>query len=218
MNQKLTGHIPIVNPAPDKAIALRQPNDAEDLPGIAVTKALKLWRDAEKYQAFLRKFADHYADVVQKLRDADALDGQAIAHKFRGAAVNLGLEDTAVIALSIEQGLKQGEAQPQALKDLHQAMAVALSSIARYAPPASQDAPMPQGDPSHLAEWLPRLMAAWHSDSSSNVERVLAERGNELPAEKRELLQRVLHSYDFRAGEAATAALLQSLNAGKGAP
>ena len=218
MNLNHTGHIPVAKSVPDKTLALRPPNEVVDLPGIAVTRALKLWRDAEKYQTFLRNFADHYADVVRNLRDADVLEGQAIAHKFRGAAVNLGLDDAAVIALSVEQGLKQGEVPHQALQELQQAMAVALVSIARYAPPASKDAPMPQGDPSLLAEWLPRLLAAWHSDSSSNVERVLAERGHALPTEHRELLQTALHSYDFRAGEVATAALMQSLNAGKGAP
>jgi HPt (histidine-containing phosphotransfer) domain-containing protein len=217
MNQKHTAHIPVANPVPDKALARQLLIDAENLPGIAVTKALKLWRDVEKYQTFLRKFADDYAGVVQNLRDADARGGQAIAHKFRGAAVNLGLEDAAAIALSVETCFKQGEVPHQALQDLQQAMSIALGSIARYAPPASQDAPMPQSDQSHLAQWLPRLIAAWHSDSSSNVERVLAERGHALPTERRELLQTALHNYDFRAGEAATAALLQSLNAGMGA-
>ncbi len=218
MNQKHTAHILVAHPMPDKALVRQLPIDAANLPGIAVTKALKLWRDVEKYQTFLRKFANDYAGVVQNLRDADALGGQAIAHKFRGAAVNLGLEDAARIALAVEQGLKQGEVPHQALQDLQQAMAVALGSIARYAPPASQDAPMPQSDQSLLAQWLPRLMAAWHSDSSSNVERVLAERGQALPTERRELLQTALHNYDFRAGEAATAAWMQSLSAGKGAP
>ena len=192
----------------------------QHLPGISVAKALIIWRDVAKYQVFLRQFADRYAAVVQSLRDAEAVEGQAIAHKFRGAAANLGLEDVAAFALSVEQSLKQGEAPHQALQDLQLAMTIALGSIARYAPPDSQDqeAPTPPGDQSLLAQWLPRLLAAWHSDSSSNVERALAERGQALPAESRALLQAALLNYDFRAGEAATAALMQSLDAGRGVP
>jgi CheY-like chemotaxis protein len=214
--QKLTGHIPVANPVPDKPLAQRPPTDTENLPGIAVRKALKIWRDAEKFQIFLRKFADHYAGVVQNLRDADAFEGQAIAHKFRGAAANLGLEDVASIAQSVEQGLKQGEVPHEALHDLQKAMVIALGSIAAYAPPTSQEAPRPEGDETLLVEWLQRLMEAWHSDSSSNVERVLADMVGALSAERLGIFETALHNYDFRTGEAATAALLHSLGASEG--
>jgi hypothetical protein len=125
------------------------------------------------------------------------------------------LEEVALSALSLEQILKQGGDPNQALHDLQQVLAIALDSIARYAPPESQEPSVSPMNHSQVAGWLPRLLVAWHSDSASNVERVLAECAHALPAASRELLQKALLNYDFRAGEAATTALMQSINASR---
>jgi hypothetical protein len=125
------------------------------------------------------------------------------------------LDEVALRALSLEQILKQGADPHSALQDLQQVLAIALDSIARYAPPESQESAASPMNHSQIAECLRRLLAAWHSDSSSNVESVLAECGHTLPAQSRELLQTALLNYDFRAGEATTTALMQSLNASR---
>jgi CheY-like chemotaxis protein len=213
---QLTAHISVARAVQVAETQQKPHGGSSDMPGLAITKALKIWRDSAKYQTFLRKFASQYKDVVLDLREANAVDGKAIAHKFRGAAANLGMDEVANVALLVEQILKQGDAPHQSLQDLQQAMETALESIARYALPDSQEKSALHVNHSEFVEWLPRLLEAWHSDSSSSVERVMAEKGNALPAKSRELLQTALLNYDFRGGEAETTALMQSLQAGKG--
>jgi HPt (histidine-containing phosphotransfer) domain-containing protein len=106
-----------------------------------VSKALVIWRDATHFRTFLEKFSLRYADIVPNLRSASPPDAQAIAHKFRGAAAGLGLEDVATAAHTFEQLLNQGHDPEAGLAGLDMAMAVALDSIARYAAP-----PPPRGE------------------------------------------------------------------------
>lgn len=202
---KLTHHVP--NAAPKKAAEtpVQQHGASENLPGIVVAKALAMWRDEARYKTFLRKFAEHYADIVQDLSNANSKNALALVHKFKGAAGNLGLNDVVAVAHTLEQLLQHNEIQEQALKGV---MAVALDSIARYAPALVQSETEQSTDVSQLAPWLARLLAAWQSDSSSEVASVLAEMEQALPAPNRELLQTALDNYDFRAGEAATEVLI----------
>jgi HPt (histidine-containing phosphotransfer) domain-containing protein len=205
---KLTRHLGLAAVPRAAPLNLPSPSAAENLPGIAVAKALATWHDAARYQKFLHLFAQRYADIVPALRGATIADAQALAHKFRGAAGNLGLDDVAGAALALEQLIKSNESPEPALLGLQAAMAVALDSIARYAAPV-EPAPV-QGDAMHnpLAQQLPGLLTAWQSDSSSEVARVLETMRQSLPAHSRELLQTALDNYDFRAGEAATMGLM----------
>jgi hypothetical protein len=100
-----------------------------------------------------------------------------------------------------------------ALDGLHEVMAVALDSIARYAPLLPTALAATGTDSHQIAPWLPRLLAAWQSDSFSEVERVLAQGEHALTSLNRDLLQTALGNYDFRAGEAATEVLIIALAA-----
>ncbi len=200
-----------VNQTQRQALAKVPGDAAMDLPGIAVSKALAVWRDALRYQNFLRLFAQRYADVVPALRRATSADAQALTHKFKGAAGNLGLEDAAAAAHMLEQLLKLNEVPEQALLDLQAAMAIALDSIARYAAPLTSPLTRSAADHKPQVLQLPQLLAAWQSDSSSEVAQVLAEMGQALPAQSLELLQASLDGYDFRAGEALTGQLMRAL-------
>lgn len=206
---KLTGHVHATAAASMAATPDQSPSHAQDLPGMAITKALTLWQDAALYQKFLRRFADQYANIVQVLGGAHAVDAQALLHKFRGAAANLGLVDVAVAAHALEYAYQKDKApDEQALLAFQRVMTVVLDSIAQYAAPL---APMPAdaaSDPKRLAPALARLLQAWKTDSSSEVEQTLAEMGHTLPAAALSLQQTALDNYDFKAGEAATELLM----------
>jgi HPt (histidine-containing phosphotransfer) domain-containing protein len=147
---------------------------------------------------------------VQRLRDANSVDAQALAHKFRGAAGSLALEDVAVATLALEHIWLRGDAPEQALMGLQQSIEIAFDSIARYAPPSAPTLAFASADHQQLAPWLSRLLTAWQSDSSSQVAEVLADMDQALPSASREFLQTALDNYDFRGGEAATGMLLQA--------
>jgi len=209
---KLTGHIttstPVIRPAPMEPI-----NNATDLPGIAVEKALTIWRDASHYQRFLQKFVKNYKNIVHILREAEAKDAQALAHKFRGAAANLGLYGIASATQMLEQSIDQGEATAVALNRLQQAVSTAFESISQYAPQPTKDESISTEmilDDTQRIPALECLLAAWQSDSSVAVEQAMAKVGGWLSEYARTLQQTALNSYDFRAGETLTRELIQS--------
>jgi HPt (histidine-containing phosphotransfer) domain-containing protein len=148
---------------------------------MAITKAMAIWRDTSNYQKFLRKFADRYRHMVQDLQHATAAEGAVLAHKFRGGAANLGLDDVAAAALSLEQVLQRNEPADRALREFKNALRTALDSIARYAPPSKDAVPLSEMESASLTPLLSRLLDAWQSDSSVEVEWVLAEIGHVLP-------------------------------------
>ncbi len=203
--RKLVEVLP-VETAPDT------PASMADLPGIAIASALAIWRDDVHYRKFLRRFADHYMDIVQILRSANGKDAQALVHKFRGAAANLGLVDVAAAALSLEHTLEEATQPEQALLDLQNAMTVALDSIAVYAPPTNEAPATSPAVPSQSSgPGLKQLLMAWQSDSSLEVETALANVGPLLSTHALALQQTLLDSYDFPAGEAATKALVNTM-------
>lgn len=210
---KLTAHAATpqhsAQPAPQPAP--QPPDDNADLPGMAITKALATWLDASPYQNFLRLFANNYQHIAQELRQLPPADAQALAHKVRGAAANLGLTDVAAAAQQVERRLDRGEPWDDALLTLQQRMDIALESIRQYTlvtHPAT-----PWAEPLSAAaqrSGLEKLLKAWQSDNAQTVEQALRVPGL-LSHDANLRQQTALYSYDFRAGEAHTAALLQSL-------
>lgn len=214
--QNLTGHVPVATTTQSAAIPVSLHYATDDLPGLAATKALAIWRDRATHQKFLRTFVERYADVAQDLRTSSTPDALALAHKFRGAAANLGLDDVATASLALEQALQQDVAVDQALLDLQKAMAIAIDTIETYAPQETGQVPRPEGVPAQLVELLPGLLSAWQSDSAAEVERVLAEMGRYLSSSSLQLQQATLQNYDFRSGEAQTLDLIQRIQTRKG--
>ncbi|MGS0759522.1 Hpt domain-containing protein, partial [Roseateles sp. GG27B] len=65
-----------------------------------------IWRQAVDYKRFLRLFARDHANVVSELRRLDRPAAEALAHKFKGAAANLALEDVAARVDALEHVLR----------------------------------------------------------------------------------------------------------------
>jgi PAS domain S-box-containing protein len=195
------------------------PAASAHLPGLDVVRGLATWRQGEVYAKFLRKFVVDYADSVPVLAQALARhdDGaaRALAHKLKGAAANLALTDVARLAGAIDQKLKAGVTAADLLPHLQKAMAVALSSIDRYAPPMPDVAqPLLHLDPARtaqLASLLPALLRALDADNPDAAEPLVNELVTLVAPEHLLLLRDTLSDFDFRGAQAATRQLGESL-------
>ena len=107
-------------PTLETAVPVATGGTGDDLPGIAVERALRLWMDA--------------ASIAERSKRPAA---QALAHKLRGSAGNLALDGVASAAAELEQALNEGGDPTDCLAGLRSTMDTALKSIDRYAPPAS---------------------------------------------------------------------------------
>jgi signal transduction histidine kinase/CheY-like chemotaxis protein len=105
-----------------------------DLPGLAISKGLTIWRKVPLYQKFLRVFVSEYADIVQRMEGAERQEMASLAHKLKGAAGNLALYEIAEVATEIDQELHAGNSLGDHLARLQNALQRALKSIDQYAP------------------------------------------------------------------------------------
>ncbi len=105
-------------------------------PGINVERGLSAWGTLEDYRLFLRKFAMTYADGVDRLRDCyvrqDGDAARSLAHKMRGAAGTMALDDVANCAGALEMLAADQDPLPLLLQ-LESALETALASITAYA-------------------------------------------------------------------------------------
>ena len=101
-------------------------------PGLSVEKGLEFWGDAASYARYLRLFASEYAGVMDKLVEAPAAEASSIAHKLKGSAAFLALDDVSFCADQIEAAARAGENISADLSHLGDALTTALDSIIGY--------------------------------------------------------------------------------------
>ena len=101
-------------------------------PGLSVEKGLELWGDAASYGRYLRRFAMEYADVMDRLAAANPAELSAIAHKLKGSAAFLALDEVSACADQIEAAARASGALAVDIRPLGAALATALDSIASY--------------------------------------------------------------------------------------
>lgn len=120
----------------------------EETPGIELDKALALWRDRRAYQRFLRRFAEEYADVPERLRTLERAPADALLHKFKGASASMSMPVVAACAAELERQRRAGEDGSEAFVRLQAALATVLDTIHRFAPEddATQSARPVSGD------------------------------------------------------------------------
>ncbi|MFO1424079.1 MAG: response regulator [Candidatus Competibacteraceae bacterium] len=108
---------------------------ASGYPGLALERGLSIWKDVEVYRHYLRRFAADYGNSPQTLASLEPAAGVRLAHKLKGAAATMGLDEVAEKAREIEQGLREGQDIATALDGLRAALNTAQDSINRYASP-----------------------------------------------------------------------------------
>lgn len=186
-----------------------------DLPGLAISRGLQIWRDADVYRQYLRKFARDYGDSASTMRLAGKVVAQALAHKLKGAAGNLALDEVSARAADVENRLLAGSDPGPALDALRTALVRALDSISRYAPATqageTASASATAVDAEQLKPLLLQALQAFNRDDPAAVEPVLAQLAALLSDQQVAPLRDAAENFDFRGGEAATHALAKTL-------
>jgi hypothetical protein len=187
---------------------------SSDLPGLAVSSGLAIWKDRASYQQYLRKFVSDYADIVDRIQRGTGSEGAALAHKLKGASSNLALEEVFACAGQAEQTLRDRKEPAAALAKLQAALATALKSIAQFAPSGSQVWKAAPGSTHQdgMATLLSQLLAACDTDSPGAVKPILAELVNVMPPASLAAIQVALENFDFRSAEAAIRRLCGTLD------
>jgi len=190
------------------------PKRTVTLPGLNISKGLKVWRDADRYRQYLRKFSRDYQHCVQKIRETDPHEGARIAHKLKGAAGNLALDDIARLAHEVECMLGQQGNADNGLQGLQQAVETALVSINQYAPAPHHVAPAEQSatQSESLSSLLLKVFHAFDSDNPDNIEPLIPALRQRLTPEQVAPLLKSLEDFDFVEGKAAVVSLAKDLD------
>jgi len=194
---------PAPEPASPPAAAPLSP--AAGLAVLNPERGAVIWKDSAAYHRILRKFALSHDDTVAALGEAEPEQARKLAHRLRGTAAQLGLEQVAALAAEVETGPAEGPALAPLLSQLQAAMNAALSAIAALAPADAEGPPpaaAPAPDPERLSHPLGRLLAALDDDDIRLAEPAIGELMGHLPEEHLSPLRAALANYDFRGAEA----------------
>jgi HPt (histidine-containing phosphotransfer) domain-containing protein len=203
--------------AKDEAFVASSTSTFEDLPGLAVTKGMRVWNDLAAYRKFLVKFSVDYADCVHRLRvfhaENDHAGAGALAHKLKGAAGNLALTEITQYTAEIEAIEANGGDSSEALDHLQSALETALASIAIFtAEETGQLAPSPAAtDNAQAAPLLADLLHVLDSDNPDLAEPILDTLARALSPEALIPLRACIDDFDFRGAEAVTRRLAADL-------
>jgi PAS domain S-box-containing protein len=202
-----------IEPTMHKLLDSRAPDLVPSPPALDPERALAIWKDAEVYRKFLRKFARDYRHCVTELRNGDLPAAKALAHKLRGAAGSLVLQGIVQATQALEHCQVNQLPPEAAYAALQKAFDVALLQIEAYAgaePATVEDsAAAALTDPTRLQQLLRLALLRLEEDSPSAVEPVLAEITALLGVSDLLPLRNALESYQFEACKRAVRALAE---------
>ena len=204
---------------PSRATTTSTPESHDgDLPGLAVSTGLAIWRDPEVYRKYLRKFAEEYAHCAEELSGLSQQDAELLIHKLKGVAGNLALTEVAAVATEINKRQKADPLHRAEVSALREALAQALDAIAQYAPeavavqpPAAASAASLSGSPEELGTLLADIRAAFNSDDPAKVEPLLVQLSRFVLPEHVKRLRTAVDEFDFRRGEQLVDSLVNEL-------
>ena len=185
-----------------------------DLPGLAIGYALNLWKDITAYQQYLRKFVRDYADSVRVITHSEKCKAEAFAHKLKGAAGSLGVQQVAELAGEVENAFHVNADSADSLKRLQTALNIALKSIEFYTSPAldTKNLQLNSVAPEQLTLLFARMLDALNTESMTAVRPTLAELDKVLPVTDLMTLHLAVENFDFREGENVIRTLANDLN------
>ncbi|PRC95172.1 response regulator [Solimicrobium silvestre] len=189
--------------------------DFGNLPGIEVEKGLSVWRDVAMYRKFLVKFCSDFADSSDLLDSYFASGNhetaQALLHKLKGAAGNMALFDVARLAAEVE-AIELSTGLSDGLRQLRSALAIAFSSVAKFAAQAEEEATsdLVAANVKPLHQILPELLQALDSDAPDNANRLVASMKALLIPDFIAQLEARIDSFDFRGAEALVRRLIDN--------
>ena len=186
----------------------------KDLPGISVERGLKIWKDQKVYKQYLLKFVKEYEDTVERLAREDTSGALALAHKLKGVAGSLALDEIAHCAGEVEHLIIRSEDTTDASARLQSALEITLKSIENFAPSDPETATHSENgkfDSDKVSTLLAQLLSAFNSDDPDYVMPVLTELSRSLPLERLSTLYTAVENFDFRGGETASRLLAAEL-------
>ncbi len=167
-----------------------------DVPLLNRARGLQSLGDEPTWHAALLRFASSYRHSLEQLpEDADARG--AFAHKLRGAAALLGLEQLAAAAAGLEQAVTAAAPTQRPLQALQQAIRQAFDVIEELTDPSAATPPAVRSTPAG-AQDADQLREALESDDYDRLAQALSQCQGHLDPELLAALDRCLASYDFR--------------------
>lgn len=179
-------------------------------------RALKIWGDVETYGKYLHKFLSAHENSVEAIIAADLKSAAQLAHKLKGAAAQLNIEQVAALAADAEIALEDGHIPIKILEALQAAMDRAQHAILDLAPRPSSLAVEPEihklpDDPSALRAQLATLLEFLERNESAAVESAIDHMASTVPYVTLNSLREAVAAYDFRLAEEIVKKLLLSL-------
>ena len=138
----------------------------------------------------------------------------ALAHKLKGAAGCLALDEIAHCAGEIDKLITLGEDTSGASARLQSALQITLMSVAFFASGDIQGSPHAETgshDHEQVSALLGQVFKAFNSDNPDYVMPVLIEMSKALPSELLSALYMAVEDFDFRGGETAARLLAAEL-------
>ncbi len=185
---------------------------------IDVTLALSLWQNREAYCKFLRRFVADYADspliLAQALAEKEVDKATQLAHKMKGAAGSLSLEEVAYQVSELHRTLKNGLDASAALTRFQQALETTLAAIERYVAPERTEHATVCYDVTQkerLVVLLAALLQALDEDNPEPAEPFMTELAEILPSAYLQAVRSAIDGFDFPAAASATWELAKSL-------
>ncbi|NEV60798.1 PAS domain S-box protein [Thiorhodococcus minor] len=195
------------------------------LPGLAIEQGLAIWRDFDAYRRSLRRFVELNGDVGRAIAAAEPAAAQQLAHKLKGTAGNLGLDEVSSRAADLDRALRSGAREHSEVERLvaalQAALATAFDSVARFAPAvdtslsaSAQAAPRPVSTAQtaeQAAPLLRRALLAFEAFDPVAAIAPLEDLTSYLSAEEVASALQAAEDFDSSAGAAAVHALAAEL-------
>lgn len=203
---------------PDPAQALAAETTASGQALLNSDFGLSLFKTLLSYHRYLRLFVQQYQPALAILAQPGPEAGslEALAHKLRGTAANLGLERVAASAGTVEVLLKQRKEARDEIVRLHDDLAETLRAVGEYLPieepPATPQPTAATIDHELITPLLVRALAGMATYNPEAVEPELAQLGHYLPAESLAPLSAALERFSFDEAETALRQLAAELD------
>ena len=126
---KVTGRIASTLPESDPAPGGTTEPSTESYQGLDIATGMARLRNRSVYQKLLARFAKENSDVVSRIRSNDSQEGAQLAHKLKGAAGNLAIEEVALLAGKLEQELGSGSDAANTLDELQSAVEIGRAHV-----------------------------------------------------------------------------------------
>ena len=209
------------------AVASQHKKQAADsgplkIPGIDTQTALnRTGGNCQRYESFLRRFAETQVSAVQEIRAAldanDLATAQRAAHSLKGAAANLGADALATAAANAEIAIKTQNNVVLAVAELEGSLTKAVAAIRQALPAAVPKtvAGSGNGDPSVVAQPLSRLKQLLEADDSEAADFIVESQASfstVLTGTEIESLTRLVGDFDYEGALRAVSGIADRLS------